>query len=381
MEQGGVLLMPELQFFGQSVEVGNSRWGGTSRLINLYSQPIGNRRVLRTVIGSEDFSSPSGLFCRAMAEVSGRLYAVFGPTLYEIEHDGTATSKGTVSNDRDCCISGNNGEVTVTAGGNYYVLTGSSLESPDDGAFSAYGSVGFFNQYTILTEKDGRRVQWSQPADAKTLDGLDFASAEARDDNIIRGMAVTPEYWIFKEQSIERWGAGGAGGISVIPGAVIEKGLKSFRLVSAIPNGAVFVGTDDVVYLAGGGALQPISTAGVSYSLSNESPESVIYYEDEGQQLCAVTFSDRPAWVFSLATREWHERASGNGLKAWEARRAVAAYGSYFIGTDANGIKRLVRTNKDGSDVIVQHVGEQRPAVPGAPGCLERARRLGGPGY
>jgi hypothetical protein len=347
--------MPEIvRFFGQSAESGANRWGETSRLINLYSQPLGNRRILRTVLGTEDFADPDAIFCREISEVEGRLYLAQQTGLYSVAGDGSATLLGNIGGDETCTISGNNGKIAIVSRGDYYVWDGSVLQTPSAGAFSNFGSVGFFNQYTILTEKDGRRVQWSGVADPLTLGGLDFATAEGDDDNIIRGMAVGGEYWIFGERSIERWGASSLGGIAPIPGARRQIGLRAFKLAASIPDGVFFVGTDNVAYVASGGTLQPVSSAGVNYSLANESPIRCLYYEDDGHKFCCIVFSGRPAWVYDFATQEWHERASGNDLGPWEARAAAKAYGSFFIGTDTGGVKKLTRTNRDGTEEIIR---------------------------
>lgn len=351
--------MPSLPFFGQSETSGANLWGATSRLINLYPQPLGNRRVLRTVLGTEDFSSPAGTYCREMAEVEGRLYVVQQSTLSEVGPSGSLTTIGAVGGDPNCTISGNNGKVTIVSKGDYYVYDGAELVTPSGGAFSDFGSVEFFAQLTVLTEEGGRRVQWTEPGRPAELDALDFASAEAEDDNILRAMTVGPELWVFGERSIERWSSTSAGGLAAIPGTKISVGLKSFNLATKIPDGAFFIGTDNIAYLAAGGAAQAVSSSGVNYSLSNEAAHRVVYYEDEGQKFCAIVFTDRPAWVFDFATGEWHERSSRTTSGAWEARAAASAYGAFFIGTDVDGIKKFVRTNKDGENPIIRRAISQ----------------------
>jgi hypothetical protein len=95
-------------------------------------------------------------------------------------------------------VSGNNGDVLIVAGGKYYRWDGTTLDQPTVGAFSDFGSVDFVGGYTMLTELGGRLFQWSALANSDSLPGLNFASAEARDDAIIRGVAINRNYWIFK---------------------------------------------------------------------------------------------------------------------------------------------------------------------------------------
>jgi hypothetical protein len=352
------VLAVKFEFAAQSTQDSDNRWPASSRLINMYREPIGDRIVIKPVLGTIIFGDLPGVFCRAMAEVDGKLYVVHGERLYRVEQNGLAVDLGTIPDDENTTISGNNGKVTVCAGGNYYVWNGTTLTEPTPGAFSEFGSVTFYKQLTVLTELGGRRVQWSDPAAPATLDGLSFATAETTDADIICAIPVGAALWVFKEKSIETWASYSDGTLAAIPGSTIEPGLKAFSLLTEIPGGLFFIGSDNVPYLYRNGGMQEIPSAAVKTSITKESPTGVVYYEDEGHKFCAITFDRRPAWVFDIVTGEWHERAEGNTLSSWSVQAVAKAYGNYIAGTKSGPLVRFARVGQDlGRPMIKRAVG------------------------
>ena len=342
--------MPEVEFFGPSLRDSGNKWAESMRLVNMYREFNGARTTLRSVMGTEAFATAPGIFCRAMAVVGDWLYVAQGGTLYAISDSGAVNSRGAIV-DGDTTISSNNGKVTVAANGTYYLLDGTTLTTPATGAFSDVGDVAFIGQLTVVSERDGRRLQWSDVADPATFDGLNFATAEARDDSILRLWTIGAELWVFKETSIERWYQE-SGGLAVIPGSARSPGLKSRALLVGIPNGAAFVGSDGRVYLVSGG-LQPVSTIPVEQSIAADAPDRMIWYRDKGHEFICVGFPGRPAWCLDLATGEWHERAEGQD-NPWSVRTMVEAFGGFYGGTDTGQVVRLARNGADVSGALIR---------------------------
>ena len=334
--------MPALEFFGQSLR-GRYPQGSPSRLVNWYRVPTGQGFMLRSCLGMEAFAQLDGVNVRAAARVRGRFLVVFGGGLWEVTQDGAASKLCDVIDTPEMTISSNNGRITIAGGGNYFVWNGTDVTSPATGAITSVGSVSFFGQRTILTELNGRRVQWSNLLLPSSFNGLDFATTESRDDNNIRGMAFGGEFWVFKRQSIERMGDDN--GLYVIPGAAIDKGLKAYNLVCNTDAGGFFVGDDNKAYICGaGGVMQVVSTPAVEFSIANEIPSRAFYYQDEGREFCVISFPSRPAWVYDLTGGEWHERANGN---AWDIALTVNAFGGWYGVDNAGNVSKLARVNSD----------------------------------
>lgn len=361
--------MAKIEFVRQSSRDSDNPQAQGERLVNLYPVPIAQggraRFALKAVPGTTAFVSLSGVFVRAMANIptyddagrpSDRLMVVVDGGLRRIDTAGLVSLIGVIPDDEETAISGNNGAVTITAAGRYFVWSGSALLEPAAGAFGAFGAVEFLGDYTILTELNDRRFCWSDLADPETLPILNFATAEARDDTILRPMAIGGNLWIFKRTSIEIWALTGGAGPAAFTrvGPVLETGLAGFRLVTKIPGGAFFVGDDGIAYLTGGTEdLQPISTPAVNVAIATGEPDACFYYEAYGHKFCVLRFKTRPALVFDLATGAWHERATGED-GAWGATGAAQAYGAWRVCGFAGAVRTLGPVFEDAGAPLVR---------------------------
>lgn len=345
-----------VEFVGQSARDGDNLQANSARLVNLYREPAGGRAgyALKSVPGAAAFAALDGVFVRALAEVGGRLYAACGGRFYQIGDTGTAADLGAAADSAEASLAGNNGKVTLCTGGAYYLWNGLTLTNPPPGAFSAFGSLDYLANYTVLTEMGGRRFQWSGVADPASLNGLHFSTADGRDDNILRCMAINGLLYIFKERSHEVWyvtGAAGAAAFERQAGGVIDTGLKAFGLIAAIDGGAFFVGDDGRAHLAGAG---PVSIPPVETAITAGSPQACLTFEDEGHTFCAITFADRPAWVYDLATGEWFERGQGPDLGPWRVSVSARHNGAWHVGRDGGEVLALGRTNSDAGLPLVR---------------------------
>jgi len=219
-----------LQFSGPSASDSDNRQANTARLINCYREPVGGRagHSIKAVPGTTSFASVTGVFVRALGEVGGNLYAACGSVLWKVTPGAVVTNLGAIADSANASIAGNNGDVTVCIGGGYYLWDGTTLSTPTAGAFSSFGSLDYLSNYTVLSELNGRRFQWSDVADASTLPGLNFSSADGRDDAILRVMGINGQLVIFKETSHEIWYVTGAGG-------GMSPGLAGRAPLSALP--------------------------------------------------------------------------------------------------------------------------------------------------
>jgi len=347
----------KVEFVGQSVRDGDNAQSDPSRLVNFYRYNLGGTPVLRSVLGTEAFAEIDAVFLRALHEYDGKVFAALGGNLYKVRKSGVSVLMDSITDSAQTSISVNNGIITIAAGGDYANFTVAGAKTtPATGAFSSVGSVAFLGQRTIITELNGRRISWSDVTDPATFDGFNFATAESSYDDIVRGVVIGSQYWVFKKESIERWYLTGSGDatqfLAPIAGASLGRGLKSFNLLTTLPNGAFFVGSDGKAYIVGEG-MQPVSTRGVETSIKTDDPTHCLYYQDEGQEFCVIRFGNRPAWVYDLTTGEWHERAEAFD-RPWSAIASVKAWGDHYVGTDTGLINRLARVNTDVSGPLIR---------------------------
>lgn len=305
-----------MMIFGPAARDATSPQANPSRLINCFREP-GQRTLLRAVEGLVEYGDTGSVLVGDMMDLDGVTYAIAGQTLYRLPNEAVATlSLG------EQFLGRNGAAITAVSGGRYYVWANGGLTEPV-GIFTSYGSVTYLNGRTILSEGVGNRFEWSDIAAPETLNGLNFATAEQRDDNLLRVMAINGVIMAFGERSTEIWaatGAGGSGAFSLLPGAVVDIGIKARKLVADIGGAAFIVGNDGVAYLAASTQWQPVSIPAVNVAIRDGNPQNCVFWEYLGHKFAAITFQDRPAWVYDLATKEWFERAEGQ-----EGRWTIAA--------------------------------------------------------
>jgi len=304
------------------------------RLINCHAAPAPEGSIAPLILKAAPplrfKATLAGPFFRAMARVQEVLYAVCAGGLYRVAEDGSATRLASVPDDPNTAISGARDKVTITAGGAYFVWNGTSLTQPGGGVLTNIGSVAFLDQYTLLSEKAGRRLEWTAVADPLTRNGLYFATAEARDDRIIRLVTSGASLGVLKEHSVETWGLSGVGGSGAfvrIGSQVSDKGIAGFNLVTNTPSGPFYIGEDRIAYLAGA----PVSPPAMNEALAEGDPTHCFYYEQEGHQYAVTRFSDRPAWVYDIAMGMPHERSHGTSHKPWDVIAACECYGRWHL--------------------------------------------------
>jgi len=266
--------MPKYRFFTQAAKDSSNPGMTGEELLNCYAEQgagdaLGGYAV-RSVLGETLFCETGEVLVRAAEAVPNKIGAVIGGDYLEIASDGSFANRGAVGDSEETGISTNLGVVTIVADGKYYVWDGTTLTEPTAGAFEDFGSVTFMDYDTILTELDGKKFQWSDTADAETLDALNFASAEARDGNIIRGMVDRTQLYLFCDKHIEVWYNTGVTGPSRYARLnVIDRGrgLKAYHLARQTPFGLFFIGNDDVAYMMSGTDSAEVSTPSVNTDL------------------------------------------------------------------------------------------------------------------
>jgi hypothetical protein len=338
--------MPKVEFIGSSARDQTNAKANPSRLVNGYREPVmpGGKGpfVLRSVPGMDLLAALPGVFVRDMVLFEGKAFVACGGDLYSVGSDGATTNVGAVDDDAKTSMAENNGTLTIVAGGVYRTSDGATVSAPiATGSVTDAGSVAYLGGYTLVSELNGRKVQWSGLVDPATFNGLDFASAEITTDPIIRIIAFKDALYIFKATGFERWavtGQPGANAFARIDGAQSEPGLAGFGLITSYPNGFAYVATDGKVYALADG-LRPISTPPVEVALTENTPERLFFYERRGHGFICLVFSDAYAWCYDIATGEWHERAEAEG--PWTAKASVKLGNDWLVGTDSGKVAKL----------------------------------------
>lgn len=340
--------MPRIEFAGQSARDNATTAANPTRLINLYREPTGAGHVLRCVPGMEAWADIDTAIMRDMRVHKDALYIAAGGRLWELDEDGAATDCGAIGNSTQTGLS-SNGELVVTVGrGQMRVWDGETLDEVTVAPFEDVGSVEFLGNYSLASQLRGKMWAWSELADARTWPGLNFTTASITDEEITRLVVLSDTVFVFGATSCERWaltGEANANAFARIGGGELDIGLPIYHCVTRFPGGFAFVGSNGTVNLWIG-QVAPIGTPAVNAAIAAETPKSMIYYERGGHGFVALTFTSRPAWVYDMAMKEWHERAEGvDG--AWRARVAAYYAGAWRVGTDLGKIAKLSDIRRD----------------------------------
>ena len=155
-------------------------------------------------------------------------------------------------------------------------------------------------------------------------------------------MVVGTVLYLFGRKTTEVWGVAGAAENAFAPvGVVIDRGLKAFGL-ACVADGAIFaIGDDNIAYLAADGRLQAISTPAVNAAIATGNPQTCTFWEERGHKFCAITFSDRPAWVFDISTGKWWERGEGVNRGPWRGRVCAKLGSDWVVGASDGAVYRL----------------------------------------
>lgn len=181
------------------------------------------------------------------------------------------------------------------------------------------------------------------------FDATEFATAEGSPDDTIAMLNDHLEVWLFGERSIEIWYNSGAQDFPYerLRGGYVEKGIAGPYLAGKDDNTVFWVGNDRMVYRAEGYSPVRISTHAVEKDLNGAdmSGANLINYTLEGHTFVHINIpSLKKAWVYDMATQEWHERVSLDyGTPIFS--HALEFQGEVFVG--GNFINRIYRLDLD----------------------------------
>lgn len=303
----------------------------SERVVNFYAEPaIPSSPFRGALIGTpglklwkdlEQFESINGSIV-----LGDFLYVVCGLDFYQIDSSKTAILKGTLGGSPDrVMMTVNRTQVTILTsnGDSYYYNTSDHNPNPDtfgkitDSDYQPASSVTTLNNYTVFSELESDQFFISDLAETTSYN-VNFATADASADNIVRVYAINNELWIFGEESTEVWTNTGNPDFPFerIVGTLIQVGcLAKFSVVND-QEGIFWLGDDFSIYQGIGYAANRISTYPIEMEISKyERVDDAVgfFYVQEGHRFYCLTFpTANKTWSYDTTTQLWHERSSRN---------------------------------------------------------------------
>lgn len=276
------------------------------------------------------------------------LYCVSGLYLYRVDVVGSVTVLGVVGGSGPVDIDDNGAQmgIAVPESGQlfYYTPATGVLAQVTDTDFVGAVSIACLGGYTICVRPDSNVFAWSSVGDMSAWDALDFSSAEASSDNIVRGKRVNEQLWLFGERTIEVWTTTSSADAPFqrLNGAFIERGTSARFSYASRLSVPYWLGDDRVVYRGDNTTPTRISNHAIEQAIggyASVADARGFIYEQEGHVFYCLTFpSGGDTWVYDAATQAWHERESEPDVYGgcWRCLDAGAFAGAVISGDLTN---------------------------------------------
>ncbi len=250
---------------------------------------------------------------RGLHVFRGVLYHVSGANLYSVSSLGVYTLIGAIDGSSRCIFDNNAVEMVITADGNAYSFSGSTLTKGDEAEFANTNSVTMLNN-TFLYNAELDNFFVSEAGDALAFKSA--GSAESKGDDIIRPFAFGQYVYMFGGASVEPWwnAAADSLGFDRIDGGIQQKGLGSIYGVANTDQFMYFLGDDSNVYRMTQTSIEVVSTPDISYQLSRLNLSSAVVWAMvlDGQDFFILTFEgDDLTYCYSEQTNTWFNLSSG----------------------------------------------------------------------
>lgn len=342
--------------------------------VNLYpyllQSPGLNQETLIGCPGIEEHSTATGTDPEDANRGGHRMgdiaYFVNGGTLYQVDSDGTTTSRGSIDGDGRVSFADNGAQMlllvkglaaTPSSKGYIYTAATTTLAAISDADFVASGNpehVVFIDGYFVCST-DEKKFIISSLNDGTAWNALDFGTAEAEPDAISTPAVLNNQLYMIGTETIEEFynQPAGADFPFVRTGTFADKGTKSPYSVVKMQSRIYFVGggrrESPAVWSYGGtGMPERISTDAIDTVLQalTEAQLSNVFawtYSQKGFYFIGFTLPTT-CLVYEIGSARWHERKSrvtyqdgSVDFTRFRVNSIVNAYGKLLVGDSVDG--------------------------------------------
>ncbi len=379
--------MPMVPFCGGSYQ--DKAPGNSSELtLNMYPEVTdgGNGKTnvkLINIPGTSEFveiSIDTGDFCRGLyATTTGKVYCVFGNTVYEVLNNGTKTTVGTISNTAVPIKFSDDGINVIFADGStlYSILLADNTLSPiSSNTVNPTDVVWLDGRFYAINGKENL-FYWSALGDGLTWTGTDTGAATAESSaDVIRALAVVNgNLWLLGAASYEIWRTNTDPDfpVSRIGASPADVGVQAVYSVATIGDSLFFIGSSkagkNIVFQAQGQSAKRISNHAIEEQLNKASTTTDAVgwtYQENGHVFYVVNFlTFNRTFVYDVTSGMWHNRATNNpqtGVESYyPVQYAVFAFDQILVcGLREAKVLTLdsnVYTEYDGRYIIKERTG------------------------
>lgn len=297
-------------------------------LINWYVEPLESegataRTALYPTPGVRSFAEVTAAGGRGMfADGTGRVFAIFGTSLYEITSAGVVFFRGTVAADDNPATFSSNGDdqLFITSGdrGYCYVL---SMQALTQVLASGATMGGFSYGYFIAFDRATPQIRISDLFNGLVWDPTQFAQRTIGADPW-RAMLVTPygQIALLGNKTSEFWYNSGAFPFPFQPdpSGLMEEGIAATFSAKQAGKSAVWLSQNTnggyQVLRASGFTPERISNHALEYAIAGyaDIDDAIAEtYEDRGHAFYLLTFpTSKITWAYDFTTGQWARRGT-----------------------------------------------------------------------
>lgn len=320
---------------GKSGPIQNSN----EHLLNMYCEPsTGRAQLLRRQRPclNQVYALPGEKRCVEKHKgvhyliVDTTLYSFDGTTLLGIGTMGTSTGRCTmIFNDLD--------EIMISDGSNaYYYSAGLNSVTVPGGL--TLGTLAYLGGFGVGNKNDSGAFYSTSSNDFSTIDALDFATAEADPDPLLRVFSDHHELWLLGENTIEVWQLSGSADFpfQAAPTATIQRGIAAALSVASAADSVVALGNDRAVYSFSGYRENRISSNAVEEALRNCTASGIenayaMLFHVSGQKFYVLTVPGEYSAMCNLTNGFLWSTAASYGYSAWNVIGSAGKETDYYL--------------------------------------------------
>jgi hypothetical protein len=269
-------------------------------------------------------------------------YLVQGTVLYKENAYGVRTSLGSVLGDDRATFSDDGTILAIVANNTLYKYNGVSVTTVSQSVITNPSWITFTNN-TFIMGGDGQKFATSDTGDLDTWNALNFATADERSDDLIRGYVFQGLIYLFGSSSTESWYYSGTGNppVNRRGSSLQDIGIAGKHAVTNSDAYIYWLGDDRRVYKGVGVSSTPVNTSSVSEIIEgyNQVSDCIMSsYTIKGQVFVLLKFTSAgDALLYSETNDYWVTLSSGTDRytrAAWIGNSVQFCYNKNLV-TDA----------------------------------------------
>lgn len=308
---------------------------------------------------------------RGLYALTDYFLCVSGDKLYKITKSDQVTEVGTVASSGIVYFADDSVRVFIVGSSSYEynMQTGvlSLLQQGTQTGFLGASSVAFLNSRFIWAVPNTGQFQWSNLISSTTT-ALNYATAEARSDNLVRVVAVNGQLWMLGEKTTEIWSGTANQDLPFqrVSGAYIPFGCIAKDSTAVFGSNLVWLSQSEhgqsQVVMSEGYSAKRISNHAIESEFASYSKVSDAYafvYQQDGHAFYVLSFpTEKKTWCYDATTNMWHERSFYNiETDQHEHHRALVHCffnGEHLVGDRSNGlVYRLCKNCPDDNGAMI----------------------------